>query len=98
MRTFITNLAAEPSPQGHLSVFKHWLFVRREALRYALAPFAVALAFVARLALTPVLGDASPYLLFVPAVLTAAGLAGSDRDCWQPASASCSASSPSRCL
>jgi len=76
MRTFITNLAAEPSPQGHLSVFKHWLFVRREALRYALAPFAVALAFVARLALTPVLGDASPYLLFVPAVLTAAGLGG----------------------
>src|SRR6516165_6306261 len=76
MRTFITNLAAKPSPQDNLSAFKHWLFVRREVLRYALAPFAVALAFLARLALTPVLGDASPYLLFVPAVLTAAGLGG----------------------
>jgi two-component system, LuxR family, sensor kinase FixL len=76
MRTFITNLAAKPSPQGHLSDFKHWLFVRREALRYALAPCAVALAFLARFALTPILGDASPYLLFVPAVLTAAGLGG----------------------
>src|SRR6266571_7006681 len=76
MRTFITNLAAKPSPQGYLSAFKHWLFDRREVLRYALAPFAVALAFLARLALTPILGDASPYLLFVPAVLTAAGLGG----------------------
>jgi two-component system sensor kinase FixL len=76
MRTFITNLAAEPSPQGHLSAFKHWLFVRREVLCYALAPFAVALAFLARLALTPILGDASPYLLFVPALLAAAGLGG----------------------
>jgi two-component system, LuxR family, sensor kinase FixL len=76
MRTFITNLAVKPSPQSYLSAFKHWLFVRREVLRYALAPFAVALAFLARLALTPILGDASPYLLFVPAVLTAAGLGG----------------------
>jgi two-component system, LuxR family, sensor kinase FixL len=76
MRTFVTDLAAKSSPQGHLSAFKHWLFVRREALRYALAPFAVGLAFLARFALTPILGDASPYLLFVPAVLTAAGLGG----------------------
>jgi two-component system sensor kinase FixL len=76
MRTFITNLAAKPSPQDNLSAFKHWLFVRREVLCYALAPFAVVLAFLARLALTPILGDASPYLLFVPAVLTAAGLGG----------------------
>src|SRR6266571_3967670 len=76
MRTFVTDLAAKSSPQGHLSAFKHWLFLRQEVLRYALAPFAVALAFLARLALTPILGDASPYLLFVPAVLTAAGLGG----------------------
>jgi two-component system, LuxR family, sensor kinase FixL len=69
-------LAAKPSPQGHLSAFKHWLFVRREALWYALAPVAVAIAFLVRLALTPILGDASPYLLFVPAVLIAAGLGG----------------------
>jgi K+-sensing histidine kinase KdpD len=76
MRTFVTDLAAKSSSRGYLSTFKHWLFVQREALRYALAPFAVALAFLARLALTPILGDASPYLLFVPAVLTAAGLGG----------------------
>ena len=76
MRTFVTDLAAKSSPPGHLTAFKHWLFLRREVLRYALAPFAVALAFLARLALTPLLGDASPYLLFVPAVLIAAGLGG----------------------
>src|SRR6266699_1535555 len=76
MRTFVTYLAAKSSPQGHLSAFKHWLFLRQEVLRYALAPLAVALAFLARLALTPILGDASPYLLFVPAVLTAGGLGG----------------------
>src|SRR5215467_10568329 len=76
MRTFVTDLAAKSSPKGHLSAFKYWLFVRREVLRYALAPVVVALAFFARLALTPILGDASPYLLFVPAVLIAAGLGG----------------------
>jgi two-component system, LuxR family, sensor kinase FixL len=36
----------------------------------------VAIAFLARLALTPIIGDASPYLLFIPAVLVAAGLGG----------------------
>jgi two-component system, LuxR family, sensor kinase FixL len=36
----------------------------------------VAIAFLARFALTPILGDASPHLLFVPAVLVAAGLGG----------------------
>src|SRR5262249_15609894 len=62
MKTFVTDLAAKSSPQGHLSAFKHWLFVRQEVLRYALAPLAVAIAFLARVALTPVLGEASPYL------------------------------------
>ena len=76
MKTFVTDWVAKSNPAGHLSAFKHWLFVRRDALRYAVAPFAVAIAFLARLALTPVLGDASPYLLFVPAVLIAAGLGG----------------------
>src|ERR1700756_1420133 len=76
MKTFVTDWAAKSSSRGRLSTFKHWLFDRREGLRYALAPFAVALAFLARLALTPILGDASPHPLFVPAVLTAAGLGG----------------------
>jgi hypothetical protein len=35
-------------------------------LRYALAPAAVAIAFLARLALTPILGDASPYCSSFP--------------------------------
>jgi len=73
MRTFVTDLAAKSSPQSHLSAFKHWLFVRQEVHCYALAPAAVAIAFLARLALTPILGDASPYLLF-PAILVAGGL------------------------
>jgi hypothetical protein len=60
MKTFVTDLAAKSSAQGQLSAFKQWLFVRQEALRYALAPVAVAIAFLARLALTPILGDASP--------------------------------------
>jgi two-component system, LuxR family, sensor kinase FixL len=76
MKTFVTDLAAKSSPGSHLSRFKHWLFVRRQVLRYGLAPLAVAIAILARVALTPILGDASPYLLFVPAVLVAAGLGG----------------------
>src|ERR1700758_749165 len=76
MKTLLANMAAKSGPEGRVSTFKDWLFLRRDMLRYALAPFAVAIAFLARLALTPILGDASPYLLFVPAVLIAAGLGG----------------------
>ena len=76
MKTFLANLAAKSSPDRHLTGLKHWLFLRRDAFRYLLAPVAVAIAFLARLALTPVLQDASPYLLFIPAVLVASGLGG----------------------
>jgi two-component system, LuxR family, sensor kinase FixL len=76
MKTLVTDLAAKSSPEDHLNGLKRSLFIRREVLRYALAPLAVAIAFLARLALTPILGDASPYLLFVPAVLVAGGLGG----------------------
>ena len=76
MKTFVTDWTTKSSPGGHLSAFRHWLFVRQEVLCYALAPAAVAIAFLARLALTPILGDVSPYLLFVPAVLVAGGLGG----------------------
>ena len=41
-----------------------------------MAPLAVAIAFVARMALTPILQGDSPYLFFIPAVLVAAGLGG----------------------
>src|SRR6266481_7588689 len=76
MKTFLANMAAKSGPEGQVSTFKDWLFLRRDMLRYALAPLAVAVAFLARLALTPILGGASPYLLFVPAVLVAAGVGG----------------------
>jgi two-component system sensor kinase FixL len=76
MKTLLADLAAKSRPEGYLTSFKHWLFLWGDVLRYALAPLAVAIAFLARLALTPVLGDASPYLLFVPAVLVAGGLGG----------------------
>jgi hypothetical protein len=76
LKTFVTDWAAKSSPGDHLNGLRHWLFVRREAIRYGLAPLAVAIAFLVSLALTPILGDASPYLLFVPAVLAAAGLGG----------------------
>jgi two-component system, LuxR family, sensor kinase FixL len=76
MKTLLADLAAKSSPVGHLTNFKHWLFLRGDVLRYVLAPLAVAIAFLVRLALTPIVGDASPYLLFVPAVLVAGGLGG----------------------
>jgi len=76
MKTFLANLAAKSSPDSQLTGLKHWLFLRRDALRYVLVPLAVTIAFLARLALTPVLQDASPYLLFIPAVLVAGGLGG----------------------
>src|SRR5215469_2829920 len=76
MKTLLANLAAKSAPKEKLTGFKHWLFLRGDAIRYALAPAAVAVVFLARLALTPVLGDASPYLLFIPAVLLASGLGG----------------------
>ena len=41
-----------------------------------MAPLAVAIAFVARMALTPIVQGDSPYLFFIHAVLVAAGLGG----------------------
>src|SRR5215472_4273700 len=76
MKTFPANLATKSSADSHLTGLTHWLFLRQHAFRYLLAPLAVAVAFLARLALTPVLHDASPYLLFIPAVLVAGGLGG----------------------
>ena len=76
MKTSVTDLAGKSSPKAGLSGFEHSLFARREVLRYGLAPLAVAIAFLVRLALAPILADAAPYLLFVPAVLVAGGLGG----------------------
>jgi two-component system sensor kinase FixL len=49
---------------------------RSSAMRYALAPVAIAIALAARFALHPVLHEEAPYLFFVPAVLVAASLGG----------------------
>lgn len=76
MKTLVANLSAKSSQDGRLNGFQRWLFPRRDALRYGLAPVAVAAAFAARMALAPVLHDNAPYLLFVPALLVAAGLGG----------------------
>jgi two-component system, LuxR family, sensor kinase FixL len=75
MTTFGANLPAEPTRKGDPSVFRPRLMLGK-ALRYGLAVLAIAVAFSVRLALEPILGDASPYLLFVPAVLVAGGLGG----------------------
>ncbi|HKA73377.1 MAG TPA: PAS domain S-box protein [Xanthobacteraceae bacterium] len=49
---------------------------RTEAMRYGIAPASVALAFAARALLHPVMGEQSPCLFFVPAVLASAWLGG----------------------
>ena len=76
MKTFLANFAAKPSDTRLLGGVKRWVLMRQDVLRYGIAPLAVAIAFVARIALTPILQGDSPYLFFIPAVLVAAGLGG----------------------
>ena len=76
MKTFLANFAAKPSDTRLLGGVNRWVLMRQDVLRYGIAPLAVAIAFVARIALTPILQGDSPYLFFIPAVLVAAGLGG----------------------
>ena len=62
--------------EGGPSASRRWLSLRPAVFCYAAAPVAVAIAFVARKALAPLLPADAAYLLFVPAVLAAAGLGG----------------------
>jgi two-component system sensor kinase FixL len=48
----------------------------RPILRYALALAAVVIMLAVRIAVSPVLGQAAPFILFLPAVLLVAGLGG----------------------
>ena len=49
MRTFVTDLAAKSSPEGHLSAFKRWLFApARGCFAMRSRPLAVAIAFLVR--------------------------------------------------
>jgi two-component system, LuxR family, sensor kinase FixL len=75
MRTFLAE-SAESADVDSPSPLRRWFFSRPRLLLYGMAFIVVALAWLARLALAPVLHDQSPYLLFVPAVLVAAGLGG----------------------
>ena len=76
MKIFLAHLADKPSDTPLLRGVKRWLLMRQDVLRYGMAPLAVAIAFVARMALTPIVQGDLPYLFFIPAVLVAAGLGG----------------------
>ena len=76
MKIFLAHLADKPNDTPLLRGVKRWLLMRQDVLRYGMAPLAVAIAFVARMALTPIVQGDSPYLFFIPAVLVAAGLGG----------------------
>jgi two-component system, LuxR family, sensor kinase FixL len=75
MRTFLAE-SAESADADSPSPLRRWVFSRPRLLLYGVALLAVAVAWLARIALAPILHDQSPYLLFVPAVLVAAGLGG----------------------
>jgi two-component system, LuxR family, sensor kinase FixL len=75
MRTFLAE-STESGGADKSSSVKRWLFSRPRLLLYGIALFAVAVAWGATIVLAPGLHDQSPYLLFVPAVLVAAGLGG----------------------
>ena len=75
MRTFLAE-SAESADADSPSPLRRWFFSRPRLLLYSVALLAVAVVWLARIALAPILHDQSPYLLFVPAVLVAAGLGG----------------------
>ena len=76
MRAFFADLAAKSSRGAALGAFGRWLVARQNVLRYGIAPAAVAIALVIRALFEPILRDQTPFLVFVPAVLLAAGVGG----------------------
>jgi two-component system, LuxR family, sensor kinase FixL len=76
MRAFLADLAARSSQRGALGAFGRWLVARQNVLRYGIAPAAVAIALAIRALFEPILRDQTPFLVFVPAVLLAAGVGG----------------------
>jgi two-component system sensor kinase FixL len=76
MRTFFAEFAAKAQDRDGARVSSRWIVRRQDVLRYGVAPLAVAVALLARLLLSPILADESPYLFLVPAVLLAAGGGG----------------------
>jgi two-component system, LuxR family, sensor kinase FixL len=55
---------------------ERWEWMRQPPIRYGIAAALVALAWLARSLLSPILGAEAPYLFFIPAVLVTAGLGG----------------------
>ena len=76
MRSYLTDISTKMSTSGAHRTFARFLVEHQAWLLYGIAPIAIAIAFVARIALSPILHDHSPFLIFVPAVLVAAGLGG----------------------
>jgi two-component system sensor kinase FixL len=76
MNRIAAEIIAKRGGEAHLSSHLSWLFLRRHALGYALAPAMVAIALAANILLMPGLNEGSTYLFFVPAVLVAAATGG----------------------
>ena len=76
MKTFLAELGAKSGHSGALAATERCFLAWQNLLVYGVAPAAIAIALAARVLLAPMLGDESPYLFFVPAVLLAAGLGG----------------------
>src|SRR5262245_43319835 len=76
MRSYLAGLSAKSGGPDSQRSLGRWLAERQTWLLYGIAPIAIAIALAARFLLSPVLHDYSPYLIFIPAVLVAAGLGG----------------------
>jgi two-component system sensor kinase FixL len=76
MKAYLTDLAMQSLNPGGTEAAGPRFTAQQTALLYGIALLAVVIALGVRLALWTLLGDESPYLFFVPAVLVAAGIAG----------------------
>src|SRR5579862_910096 len=76
MRAYLAEAIARSGEDETIGRLSRWLLARQSLLRYGTAATAVAIAFALRAFLNPILGEQAKYLLFVPAVLLAAGIGG----------------------
>jgi two-component system sensor kinase FixL len=74
MRNVNTAIPIDDSKPGTKRDSQSWL--RQGVINYGLAAVLVALAFLARLLLAPLLVNEIGYLLFIPAILAASGISG----------------------
>lgn len=72
----MADIAANPSYSRPANPVVHQPEMREVLGHYAAAVAAIALAFGARILMTPLVGHQEPYIFFVPAVLIAAGIGG----------------------